>query len=146
VKLRTIPNIVLTAVFLLVSVNAWAQVVILLGRAGSPPALTTMQILVGATASGAAWGSWIGARWASTLALGYGLFSAAMLWALPLVVAREPGWRPDFSTGAISVAVFSVVSAWYLARPRFLKQSEFAHGASGTAKVGEAHLRIFPRE
>jgi len=121
VKRRTIPDIVLTAIFLLVSLNAWAQVVILLGRSGSPPALATMQILVGATASGAAWGSWIGARWASTLALGYGLFSAAMLWALPLVIARDPNWRPDFSTGAVGVAIFSVVSAWYLARPRTSK-------------------------
>ena len=136
-KRRSVVDIVLTAIFLLVSVNAWAQVVlVLLGHADDPRVLTTMQILVGATASGAAWGSWVGARWASTFALAYGLFSATMLWALPLVLQQGPGWRPDFSSGAIGVAVFSLVSAWYLARPRYLHKSELPQRPSGAAKIG----------
>ncbi len=146
-KRRTILDIILTAVFLLVSVNAWAQVMLaLLGHSSDPPVVTTMQILIGGTASGAAWGSWVGARWASTMALGYGLFSATMLWALPLLLAQGSPWRPDFSAGALGVTAFSVVSAWYLARPRTLAKSELAQRVSGAAKVGESHLRIFPRE
>lgn len=118
-KRRTIADIVLTAVFLLVSVNAWAQVVLqLLGVGASSPIVTTLQLLIGACASGAAWGSWIGASWASTFAIGYGLFTAAMLWALPLALGLGPA-RPNFSPVAGAVVAFSVVSAWYLARPRF---------------------------
>jgi len=118
-KKRSIGDIVLTAVFLLVSVNAWSQVVlVLLGHSNDPALLTTMQILVGGSASGAAWGSWIGARWASTMALAYGVFSAAMLWALPLLFASSPGTSPDFSMSAVAVALFSVASAWYLSRIR----------------------------
>jgi len=120
VKKRTIADIVLTAVFLLVSVNAWAQVVLLMLRtSGDLAALTTLQIIIGGSASAAAWGTWSLARWASTAALVYGLSSATMLWALPLVYASSPGMRPDFSMGAVGVAAFAAVSAWYLSRPRF---------------------------
>ncbi len=117
-KKRSIPDIILTAIFLLISVNAWSQVaLVMLGHASSP-LLTTMQILIGGSASAAAWGSWIGARWASTAALAYGVFTAAMLWALPLVFEPGTGARPDFSAGAIGVALFAVASAWYLSRVR----------------------------
>jgi hypothetical protein len=119
VKRRSIADIILTAIFLLISVNAWSQVVlVLLGHSSDPPLLTTLQILVGASASGVAWGSWIGARWSSTFALAYGVFSAGMLWALPLILETKPGARPDFSTSAVAVALFSVASAWYLSRIR----------------------------
>jgi len=117
-KKRSIADIVLTAIFLLVSVNAWSSVVLVLLGHSSPPLVTTMQILIGGTASAAAWGSWIGARWASTAALAYGVFTAAMLWGLPLVFESRPGVRPDFSAGAVSVAIFAVASAWYLSRVR----------------------------
>lgn len=117
-KKRSIGDIVLTAAFLLISVNAWSQVVLVLLGHASSPLLTTMQILVGGSASAAAWGSWIGARWASTAALAYGLCSAAMLWALPLVFESGAGARPDFSAGAVGVAIFAVASAWYLSRIR----------------------------
>lgn len=117
-KKRSIPDIVLTAVFLLVSVNAWSQVALVLLGHGRPPLLTTMQILVGGSASAAAWGSWIGARWASTAALIYGLVSAAMLWALPLILESGSAARPDFSASAVAVALFAVASAWYLSRIR----------------------------
>ena len=117
-KRRSIADIILTAIFLLISVNSWSQVaLVMLGHASSP-LLTTMQILVGGSASAAAWGSWIGARWASTAALAYGLFTAAMLWALPLVFQSSTGARPDFSAGAMGVALFAVASAWYLSRIR----------------------------
>jgi len=117
-KKRSIGDIVLTAVFLLVSVNAWSQVVIVLLGHSSPPLLTTLQILVGGSASAAAWGSWIGARWAASAALAYGAFSATALWALPLLFASSPGARPDFSAGAVGIALFAVASAWYLSRIR----------------------------
>ncbi|HEY6828644.1 MAG TPA: hypothetical protein VI259_17415 [Gemmatimonadaceae bacterium] len=117
-KKRSFADIILTAVFLLISVNAWSQVVLaMLGHASSP-LLTTMQILIGGSASAAAWGSWIGARWASTAALAYGLVSAAMLWALPLVLESGTHARPDFSAGAVGVALFAVAAAWYLSRVR----------------------------
>ena len=117
-KRRSIADIVLTAAFLLISVNAWSQVVLVLIGHASPPLLTTLQILVGTSASAAAWGSWIGSRWASTAALLYGFFAAAMLWGLPLLTDPGNGARPDFSTGAVAVAIFAVASAWYLARIR----------------------------
>jgi len=117
-KKRSILDIILTAVFLLVSVNAWSQVVLVLLGHPSPPLLTTLQILVGGSASAAAWGSWIGARWASTAALAYGAFSATALWALPLLFESTPGTRPDFSAGAVGIALFAVASAWYLSRIR----------------------------
>jgi len=118
VKKRSFADIILTAVFLLISVNSWSQVVLaMLGHASSP-LLTTMQILVGGSASAAAWGSWIGARWASSAALAYGLFTATMLWALPLVFEPGNGARPDFSVGAVGVALFAVAAAWYLSRIR----------------------------
>ncbi len=115
---RSIPDIVLTAAFLLISVNAWSQVVLVLLGHASPPALTTLEILIGGSASAAAWGSWIGARWSSTAALCYGFFTATMLWALPLVLEPRPGVHPDFSAGAIAAATFAVLSAWYLSRVR----------------------------
>jgi len=115
---RSIADIILTAVFLLVSVNAWSSVVLVLLGHESPPLVTTLQILVGGSASAAAWGSWIGARWASTAALAYGVFTATMLWALPLLFQSGDGARPDFSAGAVSVAIFAVASAWYLSRVR----------------------------
>ena len=117
-KKRSIADIILTAVFLLISVNAWSQVVLVLLGHASSPLLTTMQILVGGSASAAAWGSWIGARWASTAALVYGACAAAMLWALPLVLESGTGVRPDFSAGAVGVALFAVAAAWYLSRIR----------------------------
>jgi hypothetical protein len=118
VKKRSLADIVLTAVFLLISVNAWSQVALVMLGHASTPLLTTMQILVGGSASAAAWGSWIGARWASSAALAYGLFAAAMLWALPLVFESGSGARPDFSAGAVGIALFAVVAAWYLSRVR----------------------------
>ena len=117
-KRRSIADIILTAVFLLISVNAWSQVVLVLIGHGRPPLFTTLQILVGASASAAAWGSWVGARWASTAALLYGFCAAAMLWGLPLVLDPGTGARPDFSAGAVGVAIFAVASAWYLSRIR----------------------------
>lgn len=117
-KKRSIGDIVLTAIFLLVSVNAWSSVVLVMLGHPSPPLLTTLQILVGGSASAAAWGSWIGARWAATSALAYGVFTGIMLWALPLLFESRPGVRPDFSAGAVSVAIFAVASAWYLSRVR----------------------------
>jgi len=99
-------------------VNAWSQVVLVLLGHIRPPLLTTLQILVGASASAAAWGSWVGARWASTAALFYGFCAAAMLWGLPLIVNSGTVARPDFSASAVAVAIFAVASAWYLSRVR----------------------------
>ena len=116
-KRRSIADIILTAAFLLISVNAWSQVVLVLLGHARPPLFTTLQLLVGASASAAAWGSWVGARWASTAALLYGFCAASMLWGLPLVLESGPV-RPDFSAGAVGVAVFAIASAWYLSRIR----------------------------
>ena len=91
---------------------------VLLGRSDDPPALVALQTLIGAAGTGAAWGSWAGARWAPLAALGHGLATGGMLAALPILLDLPPEGRVGVWMGAAAMVAFGLWSAWYLSRPR----------------------------
>lgn len=108
---------VLAVVFAALTVNAWGQVILaLMGRAGDPPMLVALQLLIGATGAAAAWGAWTGARWTPAASLAYGLVTAGMLVALGPLVDVEPDARRGLWLGAAIVLALSVAAAWYLRR------------------------------
>ena len=112
-------RVALVVVFALLALNAWAQVVLVpFGRSDDPPLLTALQLLIGAAGGLAAWGGWIGARWAPLAALGYGIVTAVMLLALtPLLDLGEEA-RGGLWVGAAVILAFTAWSAWYLRRER----------------------------
>lgn len=80
---RSRGQVVLTGVYVLLALNAWAQVIAVpLGGSDDPLALTGLQLLVGAAGAAAAWGSWSSARWVPAAALVHGAVTAGMLLAL----------------------------------------------------------------
>jgi hypothetical protein len=110
-------RIVLTAVFGLLALNAWAQVVFVpLGRSDDPPLLTAWQALVGAAGAAAAWGSWAAARWAPAAAVAYGVTTAGMLVALGPMLGLEAAARGGLWAGAAVLLALGIGSAWYLRR------------------------------
>lgn len=114
---RTIGQIVLTVLFALLALNAWAQVVLfLLGRADDPASLMGLQFASGATAAAASWGSWTTARWSPAAALSHGVATAGMLFALPALLGLPAEARGGIRTGAAMVFLFSALAAWYLRR------------------------------
>jgi hypothetical protein len=114
---RARAQVAFAVLFAVLTLNAWVQVVfVALGRSDDPPALMALQTLVGATAAGAAWGSWTSARWAPAVALLYGIVTGAMLLSLGPLLALEPQARGGLWTGAAAVFAFALGSAWYLRR------------------------------
>ena len=110
-------RVALAVLFALLAVNAWAQVVLVpLGRADDPAALTALQALIGAAGAAAAWGSWAGARWAPAAAVLYGLVTAGMLVALTPLLDLGPDARGGLWMGAAAVLLFGLWAAWYLHR------------------------------
>jgi ABC-type glycerol-3-phosphate transport system permease component len=115
---------VLAAVFVLLALNAWLQVLLaLLGRSDDPGALTALQALVGIAGGAAAWGSWIGARWAPAAAGLYGLVTAGMLIAFAPLLDLEAEARRGLWAGAAAVLLLALWAGSYLrralaARPR----------------------------
>lgn len=110
---------VLAVVFWILALNAFAQVLLRLGGGSSDPApLVGLQVLIGAAATAAGWGSWAARRWAPWAALAHGLVTAGMLLALmPLLdLGREA--RGGLWTGAAAVLLFDGWAAWYLRRRR----------------------------
>lgn len=110
-------RIVVAAIFLLLAINALAQVALVLFGGGSDPTLLTMlQVLVGMTALATAWGSWTGARWSPAAAVLYGVMTSSMLAALPRLLRLPAEARFGIVVGAIGVLAFSLAMAWYLRR------------------------------
>ena len=110
-------RVVLAGVFLLLALNAWAQVLLVpLGRSGDPPALTGLQTMIGIAGTAAAWGSWHGARWAPIAAVLHGVVTAGMLLALPPILDLEADARGGLRAGAVAVLVFAFGAGWYLRR------------------------------
>lgn len=108
----------LAFVLALLALNAWAQVVLVpLGRSDDPPALTALQLLIGAAAAAAAWGSWRATRWAAAAAALWATLTAGMLVALPRMLALPADARGGILTGAGIVLAFGLWAAWFL-RPR----------------------------
>ena len=108
---------VLVVVFALLGLSAWWQVVgDVLDRSNEPPILTGWQVLVGAMALGAAWGSWRGARWAPVFALLYGAITGAMIASLPPILDLPAESRRGLWLGAAIVLAFGIWSAWWMRR------------------------------
>jgi hypothetical protein len=114
---RSAGRAALAVLFALLALNALAQVALVpLGRSDDPPALIVFQALIGASGMAAAWGSWVGARWAALAALLYGAVTAGMLIALVPLIKLGPGEREGVWFGAAAIFALALASAWYLRR------------------------------
>ena len=110
-------RIALTGLFVLLALNAWAQVALVpLGRSDDPAALTALQALIGAAGAAAAWGAWRGARWGALAAAAYGVVTAGILLALGPLLDVPGDTRGGLRVGATVVLLFALWSAWYLRR------------------------------
>ena len=117
IKRRTYGQVALTLIYLLLALNAWAQVVLVpLGRSGDPRVLTALQVLIGAASLAAAWGSWNGTTWAPLAAVIHGLTTGGMLAALGAILGLPGDERPGLYVGAGAVMLWDLVFAWYLRR------------------------------
>lgn len=114
---RPVGRTVLAVVFALLGLSAWWQVVgDLMDRSNEPLMITGLQLIVGATALATAWGSWVGARWAPVLALLYGVITGGMVASLGRILDLPADARQGLWTGTAVIAVFSLLSAWWLRR------------------------------
>jgi len=109
---RPVGRIIVTALFALLSVNAFQEVF----SSDSPPALRALQALVGATAAATTWGAWTGARWSPALATIYGVVAGGMVASLGPMLDLPVEERGGLWVGAAVILVFSVGCAWYLRR------------------------------
>ena len=108
---------VLAVVFAALAVNALAQAVLAAaGRSDDPAALTALQLLVGAAAAVAAWGSWSMRGWAPRAAIAYGAATAVLLLSLDPLLGLGPDARNGLWTGAVVFFLLGAVAAWYLRR------------------------------
>ncbi|SRR5688500_15967196 len=108
---------VLSVVFALLALNAWAQVVLAAADySGDPIALILLQTAVGAAAAATAWGSWRMRWWSPHAAIAYGVVTAAMLLALDPLLDLGPEARSGLWSGAVVVLLLGSVAAWYLRR------------------------------
>lgn len=114
---RSRGSIILVVIFTLFGLNAWVQVInAIIGGGDDPAALVILQTLVGTAGIAAAWGSWIGARWAPVAAMSYGVVTAAMLVSLGPLLDLATDEMRGIWTGAAAVLLFGVWAAWYLRR------------------------------
>ena len=107
----------MTLMFVLLSLNGLAQVVLrVTGGNTDPLALTLFQLASGATALAAAVGAWRGSRWSSVASLAYGVVTAAMLACLPYLLGLGDEEKAGIWSGATIVLLVSVAAGWYLHR------------------------------
>ncbi|HUF28673.1 MAG TPA: hypothetical protein VMM18_16960 [Gemmatimonadaceae bacterium] len=110
-------RVALAVLFLLLSLNAWMQAAdAALGRSIEPRALTLLQVLVGATAIAAAYGSWSGARWAPWAAVAWGVVTAGLILALDPLLQLAPEARRGLLIGGAVVLVLGGAAGWFLRR------------------------------
>jgi len=113
-------RIVLTVIFTLLALNAWAQVMlVLLGRSDDPPALTALQAMIGVAGGAAARGSWTLARWAPAAAVLHALSTAGMLVALEPLLDLGQDARGGLWLGATAILLYGLWAAWYLRHERY---------------------------
>jgi hypothetical protein len=114
---RSVGRIVLAAVFILLSLNAWKEVAsAMIGDSESPALLTGLQALCGVIAAAVAWASWAGARWAPAVALLYGVVAGGMVAGLGPMLDLPAEARGGLWMGAAIILAFALVSAWWLRR------------------------------
>ena len=112
---RPAGRIVVAVIFLLLAINALAQVALVpFGRSDDPSLLTLLQLVVGTTALAAAWGSWSGARWSPVAAALYGVVTGAMLASLGWILDMPREAMGGLMVGAAFVVLSSLALAWYL--------------------------------
>jgi hypothetical protein len=128
-KRRSRARMVLAVVFVLLASSAWWQVVNdVTGANDSPRILTFLQAIVGAMAAAAAWGSWIGARWAPAFALLYGVIAGGMVASLGPMLDLPAESRSGLWFGAAMILAFGLLTAWWLQRSlRRERERETSH-------------------
>jgi len=125
---RPLGRIVLAIVFALFAATGWYQVFVNLLHHSDPPPLTAFHLLIAASATATAIGSWSMARWAPIGALLYGILTAGLLLALTPLLHLDPDSAGGLRTGALVVMIFGALTAWYLRRSSRPRQSA-EHGA-----------------
>ena len=84
------------------------------GTSDGPTALAVLQAVVGLAAIGAAFGAWIGARWAPAVAALYGVVAAGMVVALGPLLEMPAEERGGLLVGGAVVLGFALACAFYL--------------------------------
>jgi len=106
-------SIILSAVFALLALSAWGEVLSVALGNSSPPVLAALQACVGIAAAATAWGSWRRTKWAASAALVYGVVAAGMLVVLPSLLGLPAEARAGIWSGAAAVLVFAALCAMY---------------------------------
>jgi hypothetical protein len=114
---RSVSGVVLAVVFGIAALSAWREAVVdAFGDSGGPVMLVALQTITGVAAAAAAWGSWVGARWAPVAAVSYGVIAGGMILALGPMLDLSAEDRSGLWSGALAVFVFTLVCAWWLRR------------------------------
>jgi len=112
---RRVGFVIITAVFALLALNAWAQVAeVVLRRATMPLALSLFQLSSGAAAYAASVGTFRRRPWAWKASLAWGLITAVMIASLEALLDLPPDSRGGLVTGAISCLLVGGGLALYL--------------------------------
>jgi hypothetical protein len=106
---------IVAVLFALLGLNALNELLDMVsGSSDGPVTLAVLQAVVGLTAVAAAFGAWIGARWAPALAVLYGVIAAAMVVALGPLLEMPAEERGGLLVGGAVVLAFALACAWYL--------------------------------
>src|SRR5262245_65112074 len=105
---------VLVAIFGVLALIDWAQVLLALVRpSDNPSTLIALHFGTGAAAAATCWGSWRRTRWTPIAAVAYGALTAALLLALPSLLNLPLDARAGLRTGAAAVLLFALLFAAY---------------------------------
>jgi hypothetical protein len=114
---RPVGRIVVAVIFLVLAINALAQVAaVAFGGSNDPSLLTLLQLVVGSIALATAWGSWSGARWSPAAAALYGVVTGAMIASLAWLLHMPREAVGGIVLAGAVVLLFSLALAWYLRR------------------------------
>jgi hypothetical protein len=106
--------LVLGAIFGILALTDWAQVLLALIRASeNPPALIALHFGTGAAAAATCWGSWRRLRWTALAAVAYGALTTILLLALPSILDLPLEARGGIRAGAAVVLLFALLAAAY---------------------------------
>ena len=106
---------IVAVLFALLGLNALNELLDMAsGASDGPAALAVLQAVVGLAAIAAAFGAWVGARWAPVAAAAYGVIAAAMVVALGPLLEMPAEERGGLLVGGAVVLGFALACAWYL--------------------------------